>query len=64
MRIIAAIEQPEVAAKILRSLRLATRSPPLAPARPGKLPLFADEDPATADLFDDGIDEPHPELPD
>jgi hypothetical protein len=41
MRLIAAIEQPEVVGAILRCLGLATRAPPTAPARDTELPLFA-----------------------
>jgi hypothetical protein len=41
MRLIDAIEQPEVVAAILRCLRLATRAPPTASARDTEMPLFA-----------------------
>jgi hypothetical protein len=40
MRVIAAIEQPDVIEAILRSLGLAARSPPTAPPRPSELSLF------------------------
>jgi hypothetical protein len=52
MRVIAAIEQPEVAAAILGSLGLASRAPPAAPARQAE--LFCDSDfecPGPADDF-------------
>ena len=42
MRVIAAIEQPEIAAAILGSLGLASRAPPSAPARQAE--LFCDPD--------------------
>jgi hypothetical protein len=42
MRVIAAIEQPEIVAAILGSLGLASRAPPSAPARQAE--LFCDPD--------------------
>ena len=43
MRVIAAIEQPEIVAAILGSLALASRAPPAASAR--QADLFCDPDP-------------------
>jgi hypothetical protein len=51
MRVIAAIEQPEIAAAILDSLGLASRAPPSAPARQAE--LFCDADVELAGPADD-----------
>jgi len=52
MRLVAAIEDPDVARKILECLNLPARAPPLAPAVPQRFSWhdheFADEEPAWA----------------
>jgi hypothetical protein len=70
MRVIAAVDQPRLIARILNHLRLPARAPPLTPARfeprgspPGDLDLDADF--ALAAEHDiDGDPGPHPEPPD
>jgi len=51
MRVIAAIERPEIVAAILGSLGLASRAPPAASARPAE--LFCDPDFELADGAED-----------
>ncbi len=53
---IAAIEQPEIAAAILGSLGLASRAPPTAPARQAE--LFCDPDFELAGPADDTTEPP------
>jgi hypothetical protein len=55
MHVIAAIEQPKVIEAILRSLGLATRSPPTAPPRPSELSLSADGAFPEGDSYPDGL---------
>ncbi len=56
MRVIAAIEQPEIAGAILRCLGLTIRAPPTAPAR--QAGLFSDSDFGVAGPADDQTPRP------
>ena len=56
MRVITAIEQPEIIAAILGSLGLASRAPPAAPARQAE--LFCDPDFERAGPADDFTEPP------
>jgi hypothetical protein len=56
MRVIAAIEQPEIVAAILGSLGLASRAPPAAPAR--QTEFFCDPDLERAGPVDDFSEPP------